>query len=136
MNDEVGQVGKRFYAHHMIMIIETLLHYKIKPIIVELPAVGIEEATNEMGFVKKIRNIIFAYFNNNGEINNTKTYRKELNVELKNEGLLDKIIYIDFDKVCTDYANHKELYRNTCHLSKKGNEKLSRIIVEEIRKYE
>ncbi len=136
VNDEVGQIGKEFYAHHMIMIIETLLHHQIKPIIVELPEVGIEEATNQMGFIKKYRNMTFAYFNNNGEIDNTKTYRENLNVELEKKELDDEIIFIDFDKVCAEYSNCKELYGNHSHLSKKGNGKLCKIIVEEIKKQE
>ena len=136
VNDEVGQIGKGFYAHHMIMIIETLLHYQIKPIIVELPVVGIEEATNQMGFIKKYRNMTFAYFNNDGEIDNTKTYRKNLNVELKNKELDDRIMFIDFDKVCADFSNCKELYSNHSHLSKKGNEKLCKMIVGEMIKQE
>ena len=136
VNDKVGQVGKGFYTHHMIMIMKTLLHYNIKPIIVELPTVGIEETTNQLGFIKIIQYNIFAYFTNNGELDNTKTYRENLNVELEKKELDDKIIFIDFDKVCAEYSNCKELYRNHSHLSKKGNEKLCKIIVEEMKKQE
>jgi len=132
VNDAVGQVGANFYSHHMLLIIHTLLHYKIKPIIVELPEFGIIEATNEMGFVKRERNKIYAKFTNSGEIDNIKTYRKALIQELEAENLKDSIIQIDFDNVCDDYSKCLELYRGTSHLSKKGNEKLSQIIIDEL----
>jgi len=132
VNDAAGQVGANFYSHHMLLIINTLLHYKIKPIIVSLPEFGIIEATNEMGFIKSERNKIYAKFTNSGEIDNIKTYRKTLDNELESEKLKDSIIQIDFDNVCADYSKCIEFYSGTSHLSKKGNEKLSQIITVEL----
>jgi hypothetical protein len=132
VNDAAGQVGANFYSHHMLLIINTLLHYKIKPIIVELPEFGIIETTNEMGFIKSERNKIYAKFTNSGEIDNIRTYRKALIQELESKNLKDSIIQIDFDNVCDDYSKCLELYNGTSHLSKKGNEKLSQIIINEM----
>lgn len=33
VNDAASQIGGHFYSYHMSLIIKTLLHYKIKPII-------------------------------------------------------------------------------------------------------
>jgi hypothetical protein len=132
VNDAIGQVGANFYSHHMLLIINTLLHYKIKPIIVELPEFGIIETTNEMGFVKGERNKIYAKFTNFGEIDNIKTYRKAFVKKLETENLKDSIILIAFDNVCDDYNKCLKLYRGTSHLSREGNEKLSQIITNEL----
>ncbi len=74
------------------MIIKTLLHYKIRPVIVELPEFGIIESTNEMNGLKKTRNKIFSTFNNSGEVDNIKTYRIHLNNLLQK--LNKEIIFI------------------------------------------
>jgi hypothetical protein len=132
VNDAAGQVGANFYSHHILLIINTLLHYNIKPIILKLPEFGIMEATNEMGFIKSKRNKIYATFTNSGEIDNIKTYRKALDKELESENLKDSIIQIDFDIVCGKYNQCLELYNGPIHLSKKGNEKLGQIITVEL----
>ena len=134
VNDAVGQVGANFYSHHIVLIIKTLLHYNIKPIIVNLPEFGIKETINEMGFIKRERNKVFAKFTNGGLIDNINTYRKTLNEELATENLKDKIIQVDFDNVCSDYNEHKELYAGFSHLNKQGNEKLAKVIVNELTK--
>ncbi len=133
VNDAQGQLGAKFYSYHITMIINTLLHYKIKPIIVELPEFGIIKATNEMSFIKKTRSKISSEFNNNGEIDNIKTYREDLNNLLKAQKLYDKIIFIDFDKVCSNYEECKEIYRiDGMHLNKDGNQLLIQCVVNEL----
>ena len=41
VNDVARHIGKKYYADHMVLIINTLLHYKIKPIIVKVPNLGV-----------------------------------------------------------------------------------------------
>ena len=116
----------------MLLIINTLLHYKIKPVIVELPEFGIIETTNEMGFIKGERNKIYAKFTNSGEIDNIKTYRKAFVKELETVNLKDSVIQIAFDNVCDDYSKCLKLYSGTSHLSKEGNKKLGQAIINEL----
>ena len=132
VNDAASQIGGHFYSHHMCLIIKTLLHYKIKPIIVSCPEFGIKESIDNMNVLSKNRNIISAYFNNDGEIDNIKTYRKNLAEELDFENLKDSVILIDFDNVCRDYNKCSELYANPSHLNRKGNEKLVQVIIDEL----
>jgi hypothetical protein len=114
------------------LIIKTLLHYNIKPIIVSCPEFGIKESIDNMNFLSKNRNIISAYFNNNGEIDNIKTYRKILAEELDSKNMKDSVILIDFDNVCPDYNKCPELYSNPSHLNRKGNKKLAEVIISEL----
>lgn len=132
VNDAISQVGADFYCHHELLIINTLLHYKIKPVLVELPEFGITEATNELGFIQKERDILSAKFTNSGELDNIKTYRKALIKKLEIDNLKDSIIMVSFDKVCDDYNKYLELYSGASHLSKKGNERLCQIISDKL----
>ena len=132
VNDAISQVGSNFYTHHVVLIVNTLLHYKITPVIVELPEFGIVEATNELGFIPRERDILSAKFTNSGEIDNIRTYREALVRELEVKNLKDSVILIGFDKVCDDYSKYLELYFGSSHLSKKGNEKFSQIITNEL----
>lgn len=134
VNDAVGQCGANFYSHNISLIIKTLLHFRIKPIIVELPEFGIIEATNKMGIIERKRNEIYAKFTNSGEIDNIETYRKAFNKEIEIKHLKDSIIQIDFDSICVDYNKFPELYANPSHLSQKGNEKLCHTIAKEFSK--
>lgn len=132
VNDAASQIGGHFYSYHMSQIIKTLLHYKIKPVIVSCPEFGIKETIDNMNVLSKYRNVISAYCNDNGEIDNIKTYRKNLAEELVSENLKDSVILIDFDNVCSHYNKCPELYANSSHLSKKGNEILCQIIINEL----
>jgi hypothetical protein len=132
VNDAGSQIGGHFYSYHMIQIIKTLLHYKVKPIIVSCPEFGIKESIGNMNVLSKNRNVISAYFNNNGEIDNIKTYRKILAEDLVSENLKDSVILIDFDNVCPEYNKCLEYYANPSHLSVKGNEKFVQVIIDEL----
>jgi hypothetical protein len=128
VNDSFGQLGKGFYSHHMVMIIKMLLHYKIEPIVVELPEFGIMQATSEVGLIKRLRYKIFSYFTNSGELNNIIAYRNEFNRKLRETKLDDKIIFVGFDEICSDYDKNLTLYRNSLHLSNEGNDILAKVI--------
>lgn len=132
INDAVSQIGSNFYAYHMILMVKTLLHYDIIPVIVSLPEFGIEESIDNMNILSKTRNVISARINNNGEIDNITKYRAVLEKELRLEKLVDSVILVDFDNVCTDYNKFPDLYANASHLSMKGNEMLFQIITNEM----
>jgi hypothetical protein len=132
VNDAISQIGSHFYAYHMTQIIKTLLHFKIKPVIISLPEFGIEETIDELDVISKNRNLISAYFNNNGEIDNIRTYRRVFAEKLESENLKDSIILIDFDKVCSNYNICPELFANSSHLSMEGDVKLCQIITGEM----
>lgn len=130
VNDAVGQMGSRYYSYHMVKIIKTLLYYDIKPVIVSLPKVGIKEVLNGLNFIKKYRNIISAYFNNNGIVDNIESYRNKLNETLIIENLKNQVVFIDFDSVCESFSVESDLYYNPTHLSQKGNDKFAHLIAD------
>jgi lysophospholipase L1-like esterase len=131
-NDAIGQMGSRYYSFHISKIIKFLLHYNIKPIVLTLPKIGVQEMNNNMNIFQRYRNRLSAFFNNGNQIENVESYRKKLLEILKNEQLIDKILLIDFDKACEKYEKDSDLYKNPIHLSNTGNKKLAGFIAKEL----
>ncbi len=125
VNDSFGQFGKRFYSKNMCMIIKELLKYNIKPVIIELPEYGVDELYGTLHIVNKIKNEAFAFFTSKSGRDNIKEYREALAEELKKELLNDKIVFIDFDAVCSDYSKCSNLYTDHLHLTDEGYSKLA-----------
>jgi lysophospholipase L1-like esterase len=121
VNDSFGQYGKRYYAKNMCLIIKELLKYNIKPVIVELPTYGVYQLQEQLHFHNKIKNEIFAFFNSDSGIDNIKEYRAALAEELKKQLLRDKIIFVDYDVICSDYSKCPEYYSDYLHLTTQGN---------------
>lgn len=125
VNDSFGQFGKRFYSKNMCLIIKELLKYNIKPVIVELPEYGINELYSKLHIVNKIKTHVYAFFTSKNGIDNIKEYREALNEELRKQLLYDKIVFVDFDAICSDYAKCSNLYTDHLHLTDEGYSKLA-----------
>ena len=139
VNDVARHIGKKYYADHMILIINTLLHYKIKPIVVEVPNFGVEDVQKYKNVFSRCTNAVSEAIDG-GEVNdnNVSAYRETLNEELKKNDLLDKIILFDSDKINKDYKSNKILFSDPLHLNERGYEifikALSEDIIEEIKR--
>lgn len=134
VNDISAQIGKRYYSFHIVQIIKTLLHYNIRPILISLPEFDIETTINKMTPALKTRNFILEKVNNGNRENSIALYREFLSSKLTKQNLIDSILIIDFDKVCSDYSQCKNYYKDSAHLSAIGNQKLCEIIVDEMKK--
>ena len=139
VNDVARHIGKKNYADHMVLIINTLQHYKIKPIVVEVPNFGVEDAQKYKNIFSKYTNIVSEAINGD-EVNdnNVSTYRETFNKELRENDLLDKITLFDSDKINKDYKNNKNLFTDPLHLNEQGYEvfikALSEDIIDEIKR--
>ena len=131
-------IGKKYYADHMILIINTLLHYKIKPIVVEVPNFGVEDVQKYKNVFSRCTNAISQAIDGD-EVNddNVYAYREVLFTELKKNDLFDKIILFYSNKINKDYKNNKNLFSDPLHLNEQGYEvfvkELSEDIIEEIK---
>ena len=139
VNDVARHIGKKYYADHMVLIINTLLHYKIKPIVVEVPNFGVEDAQKYKNIFSRYTNIVSEAINGD-EVNdnNVSTYRETFNKDLRENDLLDRIILFDSDKINKDYKSNKNLFSDPLHLNEQGYEvfvkELSEDIIEEIKR--
>lgn len=130
--DATAQVGKKYYSYHMMLIIKTLLHYNIKPFIVELPEIGINDFTDNLKLMTKIRTKVFACITNSGVIDNIQMFRGQLKESILSQKLNDSIIYLPYNDICVNYDKCPELYSDPIHLSKVGNIELGKAIANEL----
>ena len=130
VNDTAGHIGKDYYAHHMILIIKTILASGACPVILEIPEYGIKEtkADNFLSFSKRI---IYQALFDNMQKNVIADYREELRKSIPSS-IKDKIIFIPFDGFIEDYSKNQHLYYDSAHLNKIGQEQLGAYIAQKI----
>lgn len=131
VNDAIKQMGKKFYTHHMNLIIQGLLANKIMPVIVSLPTINISEKYERIGWKDNLYFTLTALFTNNGKTNNVKDYRAYL---YENCFRSDSLLLIRFEDFLPDYELGRIYYGMPTHLNKMGIhlmcEKISERILE------
>lgn len=132
VNDAATHVGPDFYAHHMMMIIKTLLHYNIKPVVVSLPEFGIEENFKNKNIISSLSNKSAELFLNGGAEFKIQEYRKALLENVKHNGLDKKVVILNFDEVTSDFDKDRNLYADPLHLNKQGYQKFSEFLAKGI----
>lgn len=134
VNDSFRGFGKDFYATHMLKIIETLNHYNIKPVILEIPNFGIEESQNNRNKIGIYRDNIW-FFIKNENFKDIETYRMALRQRLTKSQLINNVILIKSTDINLDYKTHnKLLYSDPLHLNPKGYKILLDVLVQKIKK--
>jgi len=132
VNDAATYVGPDFYTHHMLMIITTLLHYNIKPVVVSLPEFGAEENFKNKNILSSLSNRSAELVLNGGNQFKIPNYRNALLTELKHDGLDKKVAIMNFDEVSSDYDKDRSLYADPLHLNKQGYQKFSEFLAKGI----
>ncbi|MBO5058164.1 MAG: SGNH/GDSL hydrolase family protein [Prevotella sp.] len=129
INDSHGQYGKGFYAYHTTLIIQEMLHRKIKPVVLELPYYDIKsQYEHYYGFTRRCAYTTLALLTDHTiDVNNIDRYRAALKEHLSEKKIDDKIIWISADSL-----SKQECYGNNMHLNIYGYECLANIIVENI----
>lgn len=130
INDLHGQYGEEYYKHNLLLIIKALLHYDIKPIILEIPYFYNLEQYKVYGFPRRSAYRMLSLIHScNFRMDNLLHYRKSLVEALKKEQLEDRIIYISTDSIL---QNKKDLYTDNMHINKEGYHLLGVAIVQQI----
>lgn len=132
VNDAITQSGPDFYSHHMRMIINTLLHYKITPIIVNVPHVGLNENFAEKNGFIKLSNKVSSKLINKGEDLTVDDYREQLILDLKKNNVLDKVILINPDEVDINFYTNKNWFADPLHMNQSGYDIFSSFLAQKI----
>jgi len=132
VNDTALHIGSDFYAHHVVAIVLALLQSGITPVVVEVPEYGIENLDDARSISGKVRERLYRFLFDGGNVDGIATYREALRRKLSEEGLADRVILIDGRRFIQDYEKSIDLYRNASHLDEAGNRKLAELIVESI----
>ncbi|WP_223608985.1 SGNH/GDSL hydrolase family protein [Chryseobacterium sp. OSA05B] len=132
VNDAATHVGPDFYTHHMMMIIKTLLHYNIKPVVVSMPEFGVEEDFKNKNIISGFGNKGAELVLNGGAAFKIQDYRNALLEDLKQNGLDQKVVVLNFDEVTKDYEKDRNLFGDPLHLNKLGYQKFSEFLAKGI----
>lgn len=130
INDSFRGFGKEFYAEHMLKIINTLLHYNITPIILEIPNFGIEHSQRYRNKISVYRDKIWFGIKNE-DYKELQGYRSLLKEKVNEQKLNDKVFFIS-NNSNLDFHQNNNLYREALHLNEKGYDKLGDILTEKI----
>jgi lysophospholipase L1-like esterase len=134
VNDSAGHIGKKFYAHHMFLIVQAALARGIKPVIVEVPEYGIEN-TPSVGFLSWGKKSLYLWLIDKGNVDVIKEYRNALREKILASGIEDKALLVDFSPITDDYNTSKDLYANPSHLNHDGYSKLGKLIAQSIEEW-
>lgn len=130
INDLHGQYGDEYYMHHLLLIINTLLHYNIKPIIIEIPFFYNQEQYKLYSYTKQTGYKILSLLTSSHIYENSiLLYRNTIVKSLSSNKLTDKVIYISTDSILKD---NKNLYADNMHINQKGYDQLGEIIIQQI----
>jgi len=130
VNDTAGHIGKEFYAHHMVCIIQAALDRGMTPVDVEVPEYGIAE-TPAVGLLSWAKRAIYLRLFDNGKVDVISDYRKSLRDKIP-PAIHGKVTFVEFTSIAHDYDSKKSLYANPSHLNRDGYEKLGRLIAKRI----
>ena len=137
INDVATKIGSAFYVTNTLLIVRHLLHYGIKPVILEIPSFDVKKAYEQSSFKQKIlRRISMAV--SNSDLDCLQEYRDELNKDLRKTSLMDSIILVKYEEWSKEgFKDERHLFLNDgVHLNDRGYQVLDSVIARKIKNYE
>lgn len=130
INDLHGQYGDKYYMHHLLLIINTLIHYNIKPVIIEIPFFYNQEQYKLYSYKRQVEyKILSLLTSSNIHENSILLYRNAIVKSMSSNKLTDKVIYILTDSI---FKENKNLYSDNMHINRQGYDLLWKVIIQQI----
>lgn len=130
INDLHGQYGDKYYMHHVLLIMQTLLYYKIKPVIIEIPFFYNQEQYKLYPYTRQIGYRILSLLTSSDIYESPLLlYRNAIEKSILSNKLTDKVIYLSTDSIL---KNNKNLYTDNMHINQQGYYQLGKIITQQI----
>ena len=95
INDARQRRGKNYYVENYLQILRLLLHAHIRPVIIEVPDVEIDEAFNGNTLYYRLRSRLCMYYLQT-QLYGTSDYREALKDALQSQHLMDSVLYIPY----------------------------------------
>ena len=135
INDAVAKLGKEYYVHHYMLILQQLLELGIKPVVLEMPEVNYRAVAGRESWTMRIRHILSSLMTGS-ELYGFDSYKVALVQTIKKVDMRGRIIYISADSWnAAGYQDKRGLYlSDEIHLNAKGYEVLDSCIASEILK--
>lgn len=135
INDAVAKLGKDYYVHHYLLILQQLLDLKIKPVVLEMPEVNYRAIAGREPWTMRMRHFLSSLMTDS-EVYGYDSYKTALAEAIKRAELQNRIVYIPADSWNPDgYRDPRGLYlSDETHLNAKGYDTLDSCIASEIAK--
>lgn len=139
INDAVAKMGKDFYVHHYMLILQQLLDLDIKPVILEMPEVNYRAIANREPWTMRMRHILSSWVTGS-ELYGFDSYKEALASAIQKADIQNRIVYISADSWNSNgYQDPGGLYLpDETHLNARGYETLdsciASIILKDIKK--
>lgn len=125
VNDTLTYVGADFYAHHLRLIMQILIQCGITPLIVEIPAYGIDKIDSET-ILGKMRRRLMRLVHHLGEVNVIPEYRQAAIKMINDTFQENQYLYFSFDHAIKSGENAFDFYKSDfLHLNEQGNKRLA-----------
>ena len=138
INDAVAKMGKDYYVHHYMLILQQLLDLKIKPVVLEMPEVNYRAIANRESWTMRMRHIISSWVTGS-ELYGFNSYKEALVSAIVKADVQNRIVYISTGSWNSNgYRDPAGLYLpDETHLNAKGYEVLdsciASVIIKDIR---
>ena len=110
INDARQRRGKNYYVVNYMQIIQLLLHAGIRPVIIEVPEVEVDEAFQGNTLYYRLRSQICMYYLQTG-LRGTQDYRQALKEALVSQNLMDSVLYIPYKSWNPDgWRDKRDIY--------------------------
>ncbi len=118
-------MGSRYYAHHVLLMVKLLCKFEIKPIIMQLPKY--ESHKPQISLLEKASRFFRNMFSGSEYINDVNLFQNNLLAELNKSRLKSKVILIDinYDDSMKEYVDYTKLHFKTFHLNSIGKQLLA-----------
>ena len=135
INDAVAKMGKDYYVHHYMLILQQLLDLDIKPVVLEMPEVNYRAIANREPWTMRMRHILSSLLTGS-ELYGFDSYKTALVIAIKKADMQNRILYISTGMWnLNGFRDHRRLYlSDETHLNAKGYEVLDSCIASEIHK--
>lgn len=135
INDAVAKMGKDYYVHHYMLILQQLLDLRIKPVVLEMPEVNYRAIAGREPWTMRLRHALSSMMTGS-ELYGFDSYKTALIKAIKKANLQKRIVYISADTWNPDgYRDSRELYLpDETHLNERGYEVLDSCIAAAILK--
>ena len=129
INDAVAKMGKDYYVHHYILILQQLLDLDIKPVVLEMPEVNYRAIAGREPWTMRLRHVLSSLMTGS-ELYGFDSYKTALVSAIKTADMQNRILYIPAGLWNPEgYQDPRGLYlSDETHLNAKGYEVLDSCI--------
>lgn len=133
INDAVAKMGKDYYVHHYMLILQQLFDLDIKPVVLEMPEVNYRAIAGREPWTMRMRHVLSSLMTGS-ELYGFDSYKTALVSAINKADMQNRILFISADSWnSSGYQDSRGLYlSDETHLNAMGYEVLDSCIASKI----